>query len=86
VELRLSVTDSPNSAGVGIDAIRLCRLGRDMGLAGPLIAPSAYFMKHPPVQLPDDEARRELEEFIADYRAWRTSKGAAPTTRCTSPT
>ncbi|MBI5576207.1 MAG: inositol-3-phosphate synthase [Deltaproteobacteria bacterium] len=86
VELRLSVTDSPNSAGVGIEAIRLCRLGRDMGLAGPLLAPSAYFMKHPPVQLPDDEARRELEEFIADYRAWRISKGAAPTTRCTSPT
>ena len=86
VELRLSVTDSPNSAGVGIDAIRLCRLGRDMGLAGPLLAPSAYFMKHPPVQLPDDEARRELEDFIADYRAWSISKGAAPTAPCTSPT
>mgnify|MGYP001191657869 FL=1 len=86
VELRLSVTDSPNSAGVGIDAIRLCRLGRDMGLAGPLLAPSAYFMKHPPIQLPDDEARRELEEFIADYRTWRISKGAAPNAPCTSPT
>lgn len=86
VEVRLSVTDSPNSAGVGIDAIRLCRLGRDMGLAGPLLAPSAYFMKHPPAQLPDDEARRELEEFIADYRAWRRSAKASPTTRCTSPT
>jgi myo-inositol-1-phosphate synthase len=86
VELRLSVTDSPNSAGVGIDAIRLCRLGRDMGLAGPLLAPSAYFMKHPPVQLPDDEARRELEEFIADYRAWRRSKEVLPTMPRTSPT
>jgi myo-inositol-1-phosphate synthase len=86
VELRLSVTDSPNSAGVGIDAIRLCRLGRDMGLSGPLLAPSAYYMKHPPVQLPDDEARRELEEFIADYRAWRRSTEASPTTKCTSPT
>ncbi len=86
VELRLSVTDSPNSAGVGIDAIRLCRLGRDMGLAGPLLAPSAYFMKHPPVQLPDDEARRELEEFIADYRAWRRSTGVSPTMPRTSPT
>jgi len=86
VELRLSVTDSPNSAGVGIDAIRLCRLGRDMGLSGPMLAPSAYFMKHPPVQLPDDEARRELEEFIADYRAWRRSTAASPTTKCTSPT
>ncbi|MEK6778306.1 MAG: inositol-3-phosphate synthase [Candidatus Deferrimicrobiota bacterium] len=86
VELRLSVTDSPNSAGVGIDAIRLCRLGRDMGLAGPLLAPSAYFMKHPPVQLPDDEARRELEEFIADYRAWRRSTEVPPTMPRTSPT
>ncbi len=86
IEVRLSVTDSPNSAGVGIDAIRLCRLGRDMGLAGPLLAPSAYFMKHPPVQLPDDEARRDLEEFIADYRAWKRSKGSLPTIPHTSPT
>ncbi len=86
IELRLSVTDSPNSAGVGIDAIRFCRLGRDMGLSGPLLAPSAYFMKHPAVQLPDDEARRELEELLADYRAWKASTAAAPTTPCTSPT
>ena len=86
IEVRLSVTDSPNSAGVGIDAIRFCRLGRDMGLSGPLLAPSAYFMKHPAVQLTDDEARRELEEFLADYRAWKASSGAAPTTPCTSPT
>ncbi len=86
VELRLSVTDSPNSAGVAIDAIRFCRLGRDMGLSGPLAAPSAYFMKHPAVQLPDDEARRELEEFLADYRAWRATKGAKPTAACISPT
>ncbi|MCL5967003.1 MAG: inositol-3-phosphate synthase [Deltaproteobacteria bacterium] len=86
LELRLSVIDSPNSAGVGIDAIRFCRLGRDMGIAGPLPAPSAYFMKHPPVQLPDDDARRELEEFIADYRAWRRAQEAAPTPPCTSPT
>ena len=86
VELRLSVTDSPNSAGVGIDAIRFCRLGREMGLSGPLTAPSAYFMKHPAVQMTDDDARRELEEFIADYRAWRRTKAVAPTTPCTSPT
>ena len=86
VELRLSVTDSPNSAGVGIDAIRLCRLGRDMGLSGTLLAPSAYFMKHPPIQLSDDEARREIDEFIADYRAWQRSAGATPTTPCNSPT
>ncbi len=86
LELRLSVTDSPNSAGVGIDAIRFCRLGREMGLGGPLTAPSAYFMKHPAMQLTDDDARRELEEFIADYRTWRRTKGAPPTPRCTSPT
>jgi myo-inositol-1-phosphate synthase len=86
VELRLSVTDSPNSAGVGIDAIRFCRLGRDMGLSGPLLAPSAYFMKHPPVQYSDDDARRELEEVIADYETWRRTREASPTTPCTSPT
>jgi myo-inositol-1-phosphate synthase len=86
VELRLSVTDSPNSAGVGIDAIRFCRLGRDMGLSGPLIAPSAYFMKHPPMQTTDDDARRELEEVMADYEAWRRTRAASPTTPCTSPT
>jgi myo-inositol-1-phosphate synthase len=86
VELRLSVTDSPNSAGVGIDAIRFCRLGRDMGLAGPLLAPSAYFMKHPPLQYTDDDARRELEEVIADYEAWKRMRAASPTTSCTSPT
>jgi myo-inositol-1-phosphate synthase len=86
LELRLSVTDSPNSAGVGIDAIRYCRLGRDMGLSGPLIAPSAYFMKHPPVQCSEDEARRELEEIIADYRTWKRTKEAPSRTRCTSST
>jgi myo-inositol-1-phosphate synthase len=86
VEMRLSVTDSPNSAGVGVDAIRFCRLGRDMGLSGPLLAPSAYFMKHPPVQCADDDARRDLEEVIADYDAWRRTQAARPTSPCTSPT
>jgi len=86
VELRLSVTDSPNSAGVGIDAIRFCRLGREMGLSGPLLAPSAYFMKHPPEQHTDDDARRELEEIIADFQAWKRTQEAPPRTPCTSPT
>jgi myo-inositol-1-phosphate synthase len=86
VELRLSVTDSPNSAGVGIDAIRFCRLGREMGMSGPLLAPSAYFMKHPPEQHTDDDARRELEEVVADFKAWKRMKGAPPRTPCTSPT
>lgn len=65
IELKLEVWDSPNSAGVVIDAIRCCKLGLDRGLGGALVAPSAYFMKSPPVQFTDDEARRNLEEFIA---------------------
>lgn len=79
IELRLSVIDSPNSAGVVIDAIRLCRIAREMGMAGPLTAPSAWFMKHPLEQFPDDEARRQIDCFIADYLAWKKPKEAAPT-------
>jgi myo-inositol-1-phosphate synthase len=63
LELKLEVWDSPNSAGVVIDAIRCCKLALDRGLKGALIAPSAYFMKSPPVQYTDDEARRMVEEF-----------------------
>ncbi|MBZ9936958.1 inositol-3-phosphate synthase [Mesorhizobium sp. BR1-1-16] len=65
VELKLEVWDSPNSAGVVIDAIRCAKLGLDRGLAGALIGPSAYFMKSPPVQFTDDEARRQTADFIA---------------------
>ncbi|HEX8771581.1 MAG TPA: inositol-3-phosphate synthase [Acidimicrobiales bacterium] len=65
IELKLEVWDSPNSAGVIIDAIRCAKLALDRGVGGPLIAPSAYFMKSPPAQYHDDEARRMLEEFIA---------------------
>ena len=64
LELRLSVQDSPNSAGVVIDAVRCARLARDRGLSGPLESASAWFMKSPPRQMRDDEARRALEEFI----------------------
>jgi len=66
VELKLEVWDSPNSAGVVVDAIRCCKLARDRGLRGALIAPSAYFMKSPPIQYRDDEARKMVEEFIAE--------------------
>ncbi len=66
LELRLSVEDSPNSGGVVIDAIRCCKLALDRGLAGALEGPSAYFMKSPPKQFTDDEARRMVEEFIQD--------------------
>jgi myo-inositol-1-phosphate synthase len=65
LELKLEVWDSPNSAGVVIDAIRCIKLALDRGLTGALTGPSAYFMKSPPIQYTDDEARRMLEEFIA---------------------
>lgn len=64
LELKLEVWDSPNSAGVVIDAIRCCKLAMDRGLSGVLVAPSAYFMKSPPIQYSDDEARRRVEDFI----------------------
>jgi myo-inositol-1-phosphate synthase len=64
LELRLSVEDSPNSAGVSIDAIRCAKLALDRGLSGPIEAPSSYFMKHPPVQTNDDEAYQRTEAFI----------------------
>jgi myo-inositol-1-phosphate synthase len=67
IELRLSVEDSPNSAGVAIDSIRCCKIARNAGIGGVLTAPSAYFCKHPPRQFSDDEAYRLMEEFIAQF-------------------
>jgi myo-inositol-1-phosphate synthase len=64
LELRLSVEDSPNSAGVAIDSIRCCKLALDRGQGGPLLAPSAYFCKHPPQQYTDDEAYQMTNDFI----------------------
>ena len=64
VELKLEVHDSPNSAGVVIDAIRCAKIAKDRGIGGPILAPSSYFMKSPPVQYTDDEARQKLEDFI----------------------
>jgi myo-inositol-1-phosphate synthase len=64
VELKLEVWDSPNSAGIVIDAVRCARLALDRRVSGPLIGPSAYFMKSPPVQFSDDAAREMVEEFI----------------------
>ena len=63
-ELKLEVWDSPNSAGVVIDAIRCCKLALDRGLGGTIVAPSAYFMKSPPRQIPDDRAREGVEDYI----------------------
>ncbi len=65
IELKLEVWDSPNSAGVVIDAIRSCKIALDRGLKGALTAPSAYLMKSPPEQRSDDEARTRLERFIS---------------------
>ncbi|HYY08466.1 MAG TPA: hypothetical protein VFA25_07670, partial [Actinomycetota bacterium] len=64
VEMKLEVWDSPNSAGVVIDAVRCAKLAKDRGIGGPLIGPSAYFMKSPPVQFSDDAARDMVEAFI----------------------
>jgi myo-inositol-1-phosphate synthase len=68
LELRLSVEDSPNSAGCAIDAIRCCKLALDRGISGPLLSISAYTMKHPPEQYPDNVARQMVEEFIEGKR------------------
>jgi myo-inositol-1-phosphate synthase len=65
IEMRLSVEDSPNSAGVGIDAIRCIKLALERKQGGVLSGPSAYFMKHPPRQIPDHVAREMVEDFIA---------------------
>ena len=63
LELKLEVWDSPNSAGVIIDAVRCAKVALDRGIGGPLLGASAYFMKSPPVQYTDDEAREMVEEF-----------------------
>ena len=66
IELKLEVWDSPNSAGVVVDAVRTVKIAHDRGEAGALIGPSAFFMKSPPRQYRDDEARRMVAEFVAD--------------------
>src|SRR5256884_7956951 len=68
VEVRLSVEDSPSSAGIAIDAIRCCKLALDRGIGGVLHSASAFFSKHPPVQMTDDEAYRCVEQFIRGER------------------
>jgi len=67
IELKLEVWDSPNSAGVVIDAVRCCKLAMENNLSGSLFAPSSYFMKSPPEQYHDDVARDKTEEFIENY-------------------
>ena len=68
IDLKLQVEDSPNSAGCTIDAIRILKLALDRNIAGPIYSASAYFMKHPPKQFTDDEAKEMVEEFIKGER------------------
>jgi myo-inositol-1-phosphate synthase len=65
MEYKLEVWDSPNSAGVIIDAVRAAKIAKDRGVGGPILSASSYFMKSPPVQYPDDQARDNVEKFIA---------------------
>ena len=65
LEVKLEVWDSPNSAGVVIDAVRCAKLALDRGIGGALLGPASYFMKSPPEQYTDDVCRAKVEEFIA---------------------
>ncbi len=85
LELRLSVEDSPNSAGVAIDAIRCAKLALDRDLAGPLRAISAYAMKHPAEQMRDTDARQALEACIAGPKPKRSTRAAAARTADARP-
>src|SRR5258707_2392235 len=78
LELKLEVWDSPNSAGVVIDALRCAKLGMDRGLSGALVAPASYFKKTPPVQYPDDVARQLVEAFIAGEPEGMMTLGGEP--------
>jgi myo-inositol-1-phosphate synthase len=71
LELKLEVWDSPNSAGIVIDAVRTIKLALNHGIAGQLDGPSSYLMKSPHNQRPDSEAREQTEEFIAKYARQR---------------
>jgi myo-inositol-1-phosphate synthase len=64
LEYKLEVWDSPNSAGIIIDAVRAAKIAKDRGVGGPVLSASSYFMKSPPVQYFDDEARIAVEDFI----------------------
>jgi myo-inositol-1-phosphate synthase len=79
-ELKLEVWDSPNSAGIVIDAVRLAKLALNNGVGGQLDGPSSYLMKSPHTQRPDDEARDATEKFIEKYhskKALTSPRGAA---------
>ncbi|MBJ7243577.1 MAG: inositol-3-phosphate synthase [Solirubrobacteraceae bacterium] len=77
VEMKLEVWDSPNSAGIVIDAVRLCKLAMNNGISGQLDGPSSYLMKSPKNQRPDDQARLDTESFIAKYKRKAATKPKA---------
>jgi myo-inositol-1-phosphate synthase len=85
LEMKLEVWDSPNSAGIVIDAIRCAKLALDRGIGGPLIAPSSYFMKSPPVQFTDEQAHENTQAFIVgapeDHIEWTIVLERAPLTQ-----
>lgn len=85
IEMKLEVWDSPNSAGVVIDAVRCCKLALDNGLSGALIEPSSYFKKSPPVQFTDSEAHRMTEEFIRKYSIKKGSKSNSEAPKAGKP-
>ncbi|HEY3922731.1 MAG TPA: hypothetical protein VGL76_11555, partial [Gaiellaceae bacterium] len=76
IELKLEVWDSPNSAGIVIDAVRLAKLALNNGVAGALEGPSSYLMKSPPKQIVDDEAHEQSEEFIKRYKRKKAKEPA----------
>ena len=76
LEYKLEVWDSPNSAGIVIDAVRCCKLALDNGISGQLDGPSSYLMKSPMNQRPDNEARDHTEKFIAKYARKTPGKAA----------
>jgi myo-inositol-1-phosphate synthase len=83
----MEVWDSPNSAGVMIDAIRCCKLALDAGKSGAMVAPSSYFMKSPPKQFTDEQARQMVEEYIVECKSCppRVVKPARPTKKAAAP-
>jgi myo-inositol-1-phosphate synthase len=84
MELKLEVWDSPNSAGIVIDAVRMCKLALNKGIGGPLTAPSSYLMKSPPEQVPDPVAHDNTEEFIREH-ALKRAKPAKKAKAGTKP-
>ncbi|HTA05604.1 MAG TPA: inositol-3-phosphate synthase [Solirubrobacteraceae bacterium] len=85
VELKLEVWDSPNSAGIVIDAVRCCKLALNHGVGGQLDGPSSYLMKSPHNQRPDDQARADTEKFIAKYAGRPQASGGRPARKAKAP-